>query len=304
MTTPPGWYPDPGHSGAGPVPERWWDGSAWTGHTRAAGGPAAPAVSQAPPGYQPFGPPPPPAAGRRRGVVAAVVAGGVAVATALAVTAVLFLGGDGDGDEVAGPGASAGEERDENGAPEDAPDQRGDQENGDPGLTEARAAGVALPLLDGWVEGELTDGVSVTTGPYPCPRDESLGCVRGGAFLFVLPGMGSVSAQEFAMADIGENERDAYNEEAYGGVTASQRVLAEEVTVAGQQGYRVRTRVETEAGTRAYVESVAFPAPDGSGDLVVIRLGFDDTDDAPPVADLDRLVLGATAVSGAPGTEV
>ncbi|SCD34118.1 Protein of unknown function, partial [Streptomyces sp. SolWspMP-sol7th] len=25
--TPPGWYPDPGHSGEGPRGERWWDGT-------------------------------------------------------------------------------------------------------------------------------------------------------------------------------------------------------------------------------------------------------------------------------------
>ncbi|MEV0041329.1 DUF2510 domain-containing protein, partial [Streptomyces sp. NPDC050804] len=34
-TTPPGWYPDPGHSGDGPQRERWWDGSAWTDELRA-----------------------------------------------------------------------------------------------------------------------------------------------------------------------------------------------------------------------------------------------------------------------------
>ncbi|MZE80665.1 DUF2510 domain-containing protein, partial [Streptomyces sp. SID5475] len=36
MTTPPGWYPDPGHTGGGPALERWWDGSGWTDHTRQA----------------------------------------------------------------------------------------------------------------------------------------------------------------------------------------------------------------------------------------------------------------------------
>ncbi|MGI5467793.1 DUF2510 domain-containing protein [Streptomyces sp. CA-132043] len=46
MTTPPGWYPDPGHTGNGPAPERWWDGSAWTEQTRAAQ--AAPAAYGSP----------------------------------------------------------------------------------------------------------------------------------------------------------------------------------------------------------------------------------------------------------------
>ena len=35
-TTPPGWYPEPGHTGNGPAMERWWDGSAWTEYTRTA----------------------------------------------------------------------------------------------------------------------------------------------------------------------------------------------------------------------------------------------------------------------------
>ncbi|MGO4755906.1 DUF2510 domain-containing protein, partial [Streptomyces sp. 2MCAF27] len=38
MTTPPGWYPDPGYTGLGPAPERWWDGFGWTEHTREAPG--------------------------------------------------------------------------------------------------------------------------------------------------------------------------------------------------------------------------------------------------------------------------
>ncbi|WP_425086306.1 DUF2510 domain-containing protein [Streptomyces liangshanensis] len=35
-TTPPGWHPDPGHTGDGPRRERWWDGSAWTDELRSA----------------------------------------------------------------------------------------------------------------------------------------------------------------------------------------------------------------------------------------------------------------------------
>ncbi|MET9864582.1 DUF2510 domain-containing protein, partial [Streptomyces smyrnaeus] len=42
MTTPPGWYPDPGQTPQLPPQERWWDGSAWTSHTRPGTGAAAP----------------------------------------------------------------------------------------------------------------------------------------------------------------------------------------------------------------------------------------------------------------------
>ncbi|MEV8411400.1 DUF2510 domain-containing protein [Streptomyces niveus] len=38
MTTPPGWYAEHGVPGT----ERWWDGNAWTAHTRPAGGSVPP----------------------------------------------------------------------------------------------------------------------------------------------------------------------------------------------------------------------------------------------------------------------
>ncbi|MFG2885200.1 DUF2510 domain-containing protein [Streptomyces sp. NPDC048297] len=64
QVTPPGWYPDPGHTNAGPPTERWWDGTAWTDQTRPAGtaGMWGPPTQSAPPG-QPFPPgqPAPPA---------------------------------------------------------------------------------------------------------------------------------------------------------------------------------------------------------------------------------------------------
>ena len=45
--TPAGWYPDPAaSSSAGPAQLRWWDGSQWTDHLRAAAPAAAPAAQQ------------------------------------------------------------------------------------------------------------------------------------------------------------------------------------------------------------------------------------------------------------------
>ncbi|MGE9697646.1 DUF2510 domain-containing protein [Streptomyces sp. CH6] len=54
--TPPGWYPDPGHSGEGPRGERWWDGTAWTERTRQAAPAQPPGTAPAATGI-PVGPP-------------------------------------------------------------------------------------------------------------------------------------------------------------------------------------------------------------------------------------------------------
>src|SRR4051794_23310339 len=48
-TTPPGWYPEPGHTGNSPAMERWWDGSTWTEYTRTA--PAPQPAQPVYPGY-------------------------------------------------------------------------------------------------------------------------------------------------------------------------------------------------------------------------------------------------------------
>ncbi|WP_260604324.1 DUF2510 domain-containing protein, partial [Streptomyces sp. WAC05374] len=68
---PAGWYPAPGN----PAVEHWWDGTAWTGHTRF----ASPATVVA-------APPPARRSGRPIAVAAAVVA-----AVAVAATAVVAL---------------------------------------------------------------------------------------------------------------------------------------------------------------------------------------------------------------------
>lgn len=63
--TPPGRYPDT----AAPGNERWWDGTAWTAHTR----PYAPATQQSGP-VQPAAPAGPGGGGSGR-IIALVVAG-------------------------------------------------------------------------------------------------------------------------------------------------------------------------------------------------------------------------------------
>ena len=88
MTTPPGWYPDPG----APAQLRWWDGSRWSPHTAPLAG--APAPGGYPP--WPYGPDP----GRdlageaRAGHYARLAVGVAAVLTAVDyVVVAAFFGG-------------------------------------------------------------------------------------------------------------------------------------------------------------------------------------------------------------------
>ncbi|MGW0994455.1 DUF2510 domain-containing protein [Streptomyces sp. NPDC002523] len=140
QVTPPGWYPDPGQTNAGPPTERWWDGTAWTDQTRPAGTaatwgpptqpgqpvpPAYPAASAYPgaPGYtaypgHPGYPGRPPAASRRglRTGIAVVAATAVLASIGVGVYALTKDGGGGSDragsrqgpDGTGGPGGPGG----------------------------------------------------------------------------------------------------------------------------------------------------------------------------------------------------
>ncbi|MDT0305978.1 DUF2510 domain-containing protein [Streptomyces sp. DSM 44917] len=329
LTTPPGWYPDPVGPADGLAAERYWDGTAWTGHTRTAAPGAARAATLPDAGAWPHAPgspaspyapapAPPPrlSGGRRRALVAGLVAVAVLLAAVMA-GGLILLAGDGDRDARDRAGSGPTDAAAESGPDGQAPREREDPE--DPGdgmptpgesgpagrepLTAARAGGVALPVPGGWRESALPGGVAVLAGSYPCPAQPALDCVNGSAFLTVIPGLGSVPPEEYARGDLAANEAESYDATAYGSLTGRRQILAETVTVAGRPGYRVRSRVETGSGVAAFVESVAFPAPDGSGDLMLLRLGLDEGS-GPTTADLDRIVAGAGAVSAGPGTEV
>ncbi|TDC13342.1 DUF2510 domain-containing protein [Streptomyces sp. 8K308] len=309
MTTPPGWYQDPGQHEAGPAMERWWDGSSWTERTRPTGDGPRPAAPPTPePGYgypaatAPQAPfvPPPPAGGR--GGRAAMLIGGALVLAGLLIAALLLID-DGDGD--AGGTAAPGFERfaEPPGEGDEPPEREGESGAGD-GFTRAQVGGAALPVPEGWEEGEMQGGVSVTSGGYPCPADSDLRCVDAGVFMIALPGTEGLTPEQLATSDIPSNEQDSYGDASYGGITDSADVLDEAVTVAGQQGHRVRTRITTAAGTEAFVESVAFPAPDGSDALVLLRIGCDLGPDAPDPDVLDQFVQDVRVVADGPGTEV
>lgn len=284
MTTPPGWYldPDPVHKSNSRTGERWWDGSAWTGQTRTTGAVRGPRV--------------------------AAIVGGLVLVAALLVGAVLVFGagtgvGGGTRDD-AGSGGPQGEPAPEDdepggpGGPEDEPAPDGD----------VPATGVDLPVLDGWEHDPA--GPMVTTGEYNCPGSTDASCLRGSSVI-VVAATDAGSAEDVAKNDIGRFARLAYSKGTYGGITSHKSLASEKTTVAGQDAYRVRWKIVNRTKPDAYVESVAFPHPDGSGKMLLLRSGFDIHRSAPPVGEMDELAEGVTkgdatgeGGNGSPGEKV
>ncbi|MDX3228490.1 DUF2510 domain-containing protein [Streptomyces sp. ME19-01-6] len=322
MTTPPGWYPDPGYTGLGPAPERWWDGFGWTEHTREASGPTS----------QTFGPPVPvyspgeagtPARGRGPKIAAAVVVAAVVAAAIAGGVALLgHDGGSGDGDDRAKPGptASAPGPDGSDGGSSDGGTSGGDGGRGpggptdtpsapeptddDPTIAEDTLNGIGLPVLDGWQERRSSaGGAGVTTeDQYPCPNDPASNCLRGGVFSLPATGFKAKSAEGIAKEDIKQAAESSYGKdpesgtESYGGITSHKQLKSEAVTVAGQKGYLVRWKVITKKGEDGYVQTVAFPSPLLPDNMVLVRFGFDVSDKAPPLSEMDKIVKGIKAL--------
>lgn len=295
----PGWYPDPGHAGNGPAPERWWDGAAWTGRTRAPAEPEPPAPDPADAGRRPE-PRRAPAGTRepgRRPVVFMAV-GSALMLAALVTGGVLVLGDRGEGGS-AGPDPTAPATGTD---PEGETDDRGEpDDSATPSplpLSGPGPGGLALPVLPGWEEKPGGGGLLVTTGDYPCPADPARSCVTAGAFLGTADPAAGTDPRLVAEADITAHIEESFGDATYAGVTGRERVLAARTAVAGENGYRIRELLTTGAGISAYAETVVFPAPDGSGELLVLRLGFDVGADAPPADDMDRIAAGVRRPAG------
>jgi hypothetical protein len=266
MTTPPGWYPDPdpAQRANSPSAERWWDGTSWTGQTRTKAAVRGPLVA---------------------GIVGAVV-----LVAALVVSVVLAFGtGPGSGltrDEAgAGEPDSPDPPDEDRGAPEEDPEAPGGPEG------DAPATGVDLPVLKGWDHDPF--GPMVTTGEYKCPGSKEESCLRGSSVIVVAP-TGTGSAEDTAKKDIGGFAKLAYSKGTYGGITSHEAVASEKTSVAGQDAYRVRWKIVNRTKPDAYVESVAFTHPDGSGEMLLLRTGFDIAKSAPPLSDMDKLAEGVT----------
>ncbi|MFE7397259.1 DUF2510 domain-containing protein [Streptomyces sp. NPDC057557] len=280
--SPPGWHPDPGYTGIGPIQERWWDGNQWTDHLRV-----------------------PPAAIRRRRMRIGITAGVVVLA---AIGGGLFLLSDDSGDSKehaatapstppSGAPGGGGESR----APEQQVPQTED------GFATDLASGISLPVPDGWTGRSGIAGAGVTTGEYACPGDTSQECVRGGVFSMPAKALklDTTTAKATATKDISANATESYGEKIYGGITSHQELKSGPVTVAGERGYLVRWKVVTKSGDDGYVQSLAFPSPRSTDTLIVVRSGFDINTKAPELSVMDDITKGIKAASGTgsgPGT--
>ncbi|WP_329305975.1 DUF2510 domain-containing protein [Streptomyces sp. NBC_01260] len=292
QTSPPGWHPDPGYTGFGPIQERWWDGSQWTDHLRV-----------------------PPATARSRRIrIGAGITAGVVLLAAIGGGVYLLADDSGKKTDTATapsaspspapsrqPGAPGGSGGD--GGGNESPEQQPQTEDG---YATDLASGISIPVPDGW-KGESGMGAGVTTGSYACPGDTKQKCVRGGVFSVPAKALklNTTTARATAEKDIAANAKDSYGEQIYGGITSHQELKSEPVTVAGQKGYRVRWKVVTKNGDDGYVESLAFPAPRAENMLVVVRSGFDINTKAPALSVLDDITKGIKAASGTgsgPGT--
>ncbi|WP_405782243.1 DUF2510 domain-containing protein [Streptomyces sp. NBC_00859] len=309
-TTPPGWYPDTGR----PATERWWDGAAWTAHTR-----PLDAVPQqpGPDGYGPvgaaprgFGPPSRPPARRGAGRVAravptAVAAAAAAMAVAVIVTAVITVGHRGGGTaapaRTSAPATARASDAARSPDPDPAPPTAG------PALLVDQLDGITLPVPAGWEKPTSTvEHVTTmrTSHSYECPGDSASFCYHGTVTSNTAAETDLSSAEAVAKADIKDAADTSYDKDIvgnlnYDGITSHTRLKSESVTVAGRTGYLVRWRVKTGAGPGGYVQSVAFPSSVGSESMVVVRLAFDAGPDGPPLGGMDTITGGIRPIGDA-----
>ncbi|MPY64347.1 DUF2510 domain-containing protein [Streptomyces spongiae] len=326
--TPPGWYPDPGHTSDGPATERWWDGKAWTDRIR----PAEPAATWGPPTQPPPGPypaamgpypaypPAPPRRGLRTGIAIAVAA---AVLASIGV-GVYALTNDGGNETAAssqgpggqngqgGPGGQGGPDGGQGGPGGGSGGSGGSEgqspapdESAQPQIVDGYAVdpvnGIGIPVPDDWTAVSLSVGVQVTSkDSYKCPGDTSKSCTRGGAYSAPAEALrlDATTPEAAAKADIEKNAEESYGGTTYGKITSHDELASKAVTVAGEKGYMVRWKAVTSKGADGYVESLVFPAPANPDRLVVIRFGIDVGSKAPKQSVIDDITKGIKEMSG------
>ncbi|WP_151480390.1 DUF2510 domain-containing protein [Streptomyces albicerus] len=308
QATPPGWYPDPGQTNDGPATQRWWDGRTWTEQVRPAESGAVWGPPGFPPGAGPYAGAQP--GGPRRGVRTAIaVAAAVAVLTGIGggVYALTANDGSGGGDSSNAqpaptqPGGPQGQDGGSQGGPDGGESAVPQPLPSEEGYATDPINGISLPVPDGWSGGTIQVGAQVTSkDSYKCPGDTSAKCTRGGAYS--APALAlelkATTAEAAAKEDISKNAEESYGGKSYGKITSHEELSSEAVTVAGQKGYAVRWKVVTSKGDDGYVESLVFPAPANSKQLVVVRFGIDVSSEAPKQSVIDEITKGIKESSG------
>ncbi|MGP4049822.1 DUF2510 domain-containing protein [Streptomyces sp. 2A115] len=312
QATPPGWYPDPGQTDNGPATQRWWDGRTWTDQTRpaesaaAAWGPPMHSPGAGPyPGAQPGGP--------RRGVRTAIAAA-VAVAVLAGIGGGVYAltandGSDGGGQDNArpaptrsdGPQGQDGGGQGGPGGPDGGESAVPRPQQTEDGYAADLINGISLPVPDGWSGASIQIGAQVSApGTYKCPGDTTKDCQRGGAYS--APALAleleATTAEAAAKEDISKNAEESYGGKSYGKITSHDELFSKAVTVAGEKGYAVRWKVVTSKGDDGYVESLVFPSPANSRQLVVVRFGIDVSSEAPKQSVIDEITKGIKESSG------
>ncbi|MFE3250000.1 DUF2510 domain-containing protein [Streptomyces sp. NPDC059209] len=296
MTTPPGWYADPGVPGS----ERWWDGNGWTAHTRPLGG-AVPSYQQG--GQQASRQPR--SARRGRGVVLGGVAAGL-VLVATVVAGITLFGDDGT-KTVPRSAPTTGE-------PAPGPTDGGDETptaepSADPTVLVDQLNGITLPIPDDWEKSEsaVDRAVTMTTvADRECPGETNRYCRYGRVMSSTATQTDAAGPEALAKEDIEDASDALYDEDSignsfYGGVTSHTVVRSGEVTVAGRTGYLVRWKVETGSGPGGHVQSLAFPSTIGAESLIVVRFAFDAGPEGPPLAGMDTITKGIRAIGDTTG---
>ncbi|MFI6963984.1 DUF2510 domain-containing protein [Streptomyces sp. NPDC050149] len=302
--TPPGWYPDT----AAPGNERWWDGTAWTVHTRT----AATVIQQPGPGRGGGG------GGSTAARTIALVATGMAVVV-VAVTGAMLLGRGDDTAPAATTSGSSTPTPTDTATGDAGPSPSGSPAGEDPTVLVDQLNGITLPIPDGWerVERPVDDMLTMRTldsEAYYCPGTSSALCHHGTVTTRTAGGADATTPEAIAKQDIVAAADRAYEEDAigrpiHGGIMSHRQIAAGPVTVAGRTGYQVRWRVVTGKGPGGYVQSLVFPSSVGSESPVVVRYAFDAGPDGVPLALMDTLTkgirpLGDSETGGGVGSSV